>query len=196
MEALLAVADPAGSVLEPGAGEGVLTWALARCGAQVTAYEPDPLLAAKLAARARGDSGIRVVRADLTKTKPARGPFAVVGNVPAAARIVDWCLAAPELTSATLLVPEADARQRTGADGRWDLVTVLSWPWFDWQSHGSVDRHSFRPAASADAAILSIRRRRESLVRQRDSYTDLVRSSFSGDVHPDQWVRLHERLIE
>ncbi|MEV6276298.1 rRNA adenine N(6)-methyltransferase family protein [Nocardia sp. NPDC051832] len=194
--AILAVADPSGSVLDPAAGEGALTRALARRGAQVTAYEPDPLLAAKLAAGTRAESGIRVVRADFSKAKPHRDPFAVVGNVPAAAtaRIIDWCLTAPALTSATLLTQLDCARAYSGADGHWSLTTALSWPWFDWQLHGQVDRTSFRPAPAADAAILHLVRRPEPLVQERDSYTDLVRGSFTADVHPDHWVRTHERL--
>ncbi|NNH72288.1 ErmE/ErmH/ErmO/ErmR family 23S rRNA (adenine(2058)-N(6))-methyltransferase [Nocardia uniformis] len=182
VEMMVAAADPSGLVLEPGAGEGVLTRALARGGARVTAYEIDPLLAAKLAARTRSESGIQVVRGDFTKAKAPREPFAVVGNIPfsVTAKIVDWCLAAPTLTSATLLTQREYARKRSGDYGRWSLVTVASWPWFDWELCGQVHRSSFRPVPSVDSAILRIRRRPEPLVRDRDSYTELIRTGFSG----------------
>lgn len=182
VDLIMAVADPSGLVLEPGAGEGVITRALARRGASVTAYEIDPLLAARLTAQTRNDSGIRVVRADFTKAKAPREPFSVVGNIPfsVTAKIVDWCLAAPMLTSATLLTQLEYARKRSGDYGRWSLVTVANWPWFDWELRGQVGRESFRPVPSVDSAILRIRRRPEPLVRDRDSYTELVQTGFSG----------------
>nr|WP_316576040.1 ErmE/ErmH/ErmO/ErmR family 23S rRNA (adenine(2058)-N(6))-methyltransferase [Nocardia canadensis] len=182
VDAMLTVADPAGEILEPGAGEGVLTRALAGRGARVTAYEIDPLLAAKLSAQTRAERGIRVVRGDFTKAKAPRTPFAVVGNIPfsVTSEIVDWCLAAPALTSATLLTQREYARKRTGDYGRWSLLTATSWPWFGWRLHGQVHRTSFRPVPAVDSAILRIDRRPEPLVAHRDSYTELVRTGFSG----------------
>ncbi|MBF6236435.1 ErmE/ErmH/ErmO/ErmR family 23S rRNA (adenine(2058)-N(6))-methyltransferase [Nocardia otitidiscaviarum] len=179
---MVAVAEPTGLVLEPGAGEGVLTTELARRGARVIAYEIDPLLAMKLSARTRRESGIRVVRGDFTKARAPREPFAVVGNIPysVTAKIVDWCLTAPALTSATLLTQREYARKRTGDYGRWSLVTAETWPWFTWELHGQVDRTSFRPVPSVDSAILRIVRRPEPLVRERNSYLELVRTGFTG----------------
>ncbi|MFD3506073.1 ErmE/ErmH/ErmO/ErmR family 23S rRNA (adenine(2058)-N(6))-methyltransferase [Nocardia sp. NPDC058666] len=180
--AIVAAADPAGIILEPGAGEGILTRALARRSAQVTAYEIDPLLAAKLSAQTRSDDGIRVVRGDFTKAKAPREPFAVVGNIPfsATADIVDWCLTAPTLTSAALLTQREYARKRTGDYGRWSLLTATTWPWFTWNLRGHIPRTSFRPIPSVDSAILQITRRPEPLVHHHDSYTHLVRTAFSG----------------
>ncbi len=182
VDLLMTVADPAGVVLEPGAGEGVLTRALAERGARVTAYEIDPLLAAKLSARTRNETGIQVVRGDFTKARAPREPFAVVGNIPysATSDIVAWCLNAPALTSATLLTQREYARKRTGDYGRWSLTTVLHWPWFDWHLRGQVPRTSFRPVPSVDSAVLRIDRRPNPLVAQRDSYAELVRTGFSG----------------
>ncbi|MEU4600739.1 23S ribosomal RNA methyltransferase Erm [Nocardia sp. NPDC023988] len=182
VELLMTVADPAGTVLEPGAGEGVLTRALARRGAEVTAYEIDPLLAAKLSAQTRGEHGIRVIRGDFTNAKAPRTEFAVVGNIPfsATARIVDWCLSAPALTSATLLTQREYARKHTGDYGRWSLTTALTWPWFDWQLRGHIPRTSFRPIPAVDAAILRLDRRPTPLVPHHDSYIELVRTAYSG----------------
>lgn len=182
VDSIVAVADPTGSVLEPGAGEGILTHALARRGARVTAYEIDPLLAAKLSARTRAAHGIHVVRGDFTEARAPRDPFAVVGNIPfsVTTEIVHWCLTAPALTSATLLTQREYARKHTGDYGRWSLLTATTWPWFTWQLHGRVPRTSFRPIPSVDSAILRITRRPEPLVRQQNSYTELVRTGYSG----------------
>ncbi|MFD6105904.1 ErmE/ErmH/ErmO/ErmR family 23S rRNA (adenine(2058)-N(6))-methyltransferase [Nocardia salmonicida] len=182
VDSIVTAAEPTGTVLEPGAGEGILTRALARRGARVTAYEIDPLLAAKLSARTRSEDGIRVVRGDFTKAKAPREPFAVVGNIPfsVTADIVDWCLTAPALTSATLLTQREYARKRTGDYGRWSLLTATTWPWFNWELRGQIPRDSFRPIPSVDSAILRIVRRTQPLVPHRDSYTELVSTAFSG----------------
>lgn len=48
VELMVKAARPSGLVLEPGAGDGALTVALAARGAEVVGYEIDPLLAVKL----------------------------------------------------------------------------------------------------------------------------------------------------
>ncbi|TYB67343.1 ErmE/ErmH/ErmO/ErmR family 23S rRNA (adenine(2058)-N(6))-methyltransferase [Nonomuraea sp. PA05] len=182
VELMIKAAAPEGLVLEPGPGEGALTLALAEAGARVIGYELDPRLAGRLASRTRGDARIEVVRGDFTAARAPREPFAVVGNIPysVTSRIVDWCLRAPALTSATLLTQREYARKRTGDYGRWSLVTVESWPWFDWRLGDTVGRESFRPVPSVDSAILRLERRPEPLVHGRRSYQELVELGFGG----------------
>ncbi|MEU1727775.1 ErmE/ErmH/ErmO/ErmR family 23S rRNA (adenine(2058)-N(6))-methyltransferase [Actinomadura sp. ATCC 39365] len=182
VELMVKAAAPEGLVLEPGSGPGVLTLALAEAGAHVVGYELDPRLAGRLASRTRNDPRIEVVRGDFTAARAPREPFAVVGNIPYSitSRIVDWCLRARELTSATLLTQREYARKRTGDYGRWSLVTVSSWPWFDWRLGDTIGRESFRPVPSVDSAILRLRRRPEPLVSDRGSYLELVELGFGG----------------
>ncbi|MBT2235235.1 ErmE/ErmH/ErmO/ErmR family 23S rRNA (adenine(2058)-N(6))-methyltransferase [Nonomuraea sp. NEAU-A123] len=182
VELVVKAAAPDGLVLEPGSGEGVLTWALAAAGARVIGYEIDPRLAGRLAARTRDDPRIDVVRADFTTARAPRGPFAVVGNIPysVTSAIVGWCLRAPGLTSATLLTQREYARKRSGDYGRWSLVTVESWPWFRWRLGDRVGRESFRPVPSVDSAILRIERRATPLVGAGRGYQELVELGFGG----------------
>ncbi|MFF4616928.1 23S ribosomal RNA methyltransferase Erm [Nonomuraea jabiensis] len=199
VDLMVKAAAPEGLVLEPGAGKGVLTLALAEAGARVVGYEIDPLLAGRLAARTRSDPRIDVVRGDFTAARAPREPFAVVGNIPYSitSKIVDWCLRAPDLTSATLLTQREYARKRSGDYGRWSLVTVESWPWFHWRLGDTIGRESFRPVPSVDSAILRVQRRPEPLLpgeglgeprtaersgamSSRRSYQELVELGFGG----------------
>ncbi|MEU8250421.1 ErmE/ErmH/ErmO/ErmR family 23S rRNA (adenine(2058)-N(6))-methyltransferase [Nonomuraea sp. NPDC048916] len=182
LELVVKAAAPEGLVLEPGSGEGVLTRALAEAGARVVGYEIDPRLAGRLASRTRDDPRIDVVRGDFTAARPPREPFAVVGNIPysVTSRIVSWCLRAPALTSATLVTQLEYARKRSGDYGRWSLVTVESWPWFDWRLGDRIGRQSFRPVPSVDSAVLRIERRPEPLVESRRDYQRLVELGFGG----------------
>ncbi|WP_442943063.1 ErmE/ErmH/ErmO/ErmR family 23S rRNA (adenine(2058)-N(6))-methyltransferase [Nocardia sp. NBC_01503] len=182
IDLIVETASPTGLVLEPGAGEGAITRALSERGARVTAYEIDPLLAGKLAARTRESPEIQVVRGDFTKAAPPREPFAVVGNIPfsATAAIVNWCLTAPTLTSATLLTQREYARKRTGDYGRWSELTVTTWPRFTWTLHARINRENFRPIPLVDAAILQLRRRPHPLVENHQAFKTLVALGFTG----------------
>lgn len=153
-------------VLEPGAGDGALTLALAGRCRKVVAYELDLRLAGRLLSRTRDNPAVEVVRGDFLAARPPREPFAVVGNIPYAVTspIVDWCLRAPALTSATLVVQLEYARKRTGDFGRWSRLTTASWPWFSWELRGRIDRRSFRPVPSVDSAVLRIERRARPLL--------------------------------
>lgn len=167
-------------VLEVGAGEGHLTRALAASCRRVVAYEVDPALAASLVVPAN------VVRRqqDFLTVRAPREPFAVVGNIPYAltARIVDWCLRAPSLTSATLVTQLEYARKRTGDYGRWSRLTVETWPRFHWGLAGRIPRHRFRPVPGVDSGILRLERRPVPLVprAQWASYRRFVELGFGG----------------
>ncbi|MCF6523721.1 ErmE/ErmH/ErmO/ErmR family 23S rRNA (adenine(2058)-N(6))-methyltransferase [Streptomyces sp. JJ36] len=172
-------------VVEPGAGEGALTRALARSGRRVVAYELDHRLAAGLPRRL-GDlaAGVRVVHGDFLRADPPREPFAVVGNIPYSrtADIVRWCLAAPALTSATLLTQLEYARKRTGGYGRWSLLTVRTWPEYAWRRGPRVGRAAFTPVPRTDSAVLRLVRRPAPLLPygRLPAYRAFVEHGFTG----------------
>jgi len=176
--------DPDGLCLEVGAGEGVLTEQLAGKCRELIAYEVDPNLAGQLTTRLRGKAGVRVVIGDFLAARPPGEPFQVVGNAPFSltSPIVDWCLDARTLTSATLITQLEYARKRTGAYGRWSMLTVLTWPRVRWELRGTIARAQFRPVPRVDAGILHIARRAEPLIppRRLGAYQRIVRAGFSG----------------
>ncbi|WP_433044300.1 23S ribosomal RNA methyltransferase Erm [Dactylosporangium sp. CS-033363] len=167
-------------VVEVGAGRGRLTEELLRRAGHVIAYEVDPDMARALPRRA----GLTVRTADFLGAEPPGGAFAVVGNIPYAltSAVVGWCLAAPGLTSATLLTQLEYARKRTGDYGRWSRLTIETWPGFDWHLAGHVPRAAFRPVPRVDGGILRLTRRPEDLVRSSElrRYQMMVRLGFSG----------------
>lgn len=172
-------------LIEVGMGKGALTEALApRCG-ELVGYEIDHHLIPGLRRRLADHPRVRVVHQDFLTARPPLRPFAVVGNVPYArtSEIVDWCLRAPRLTSATLLTQLEYARKRTGDFGRWSLVTVRSWPDVDWRLCGRVPRAAFRPVPRVDGGILRLTRRPRPLLTgavERAAYGRLVELGFSG----------------
>ncbi|MER7008245.1 ErmE/ErmH/ErmO/ErmR family 23S rRNA (adenine(2058)-N(6))-methyltransferase [Dactylosporangium sp. NPDC000555] len=175
-------AVPCGSdlVVEVGAGRGSLTAELLRRAGRVIAYEVDPGMAGALPR----SPGLTVRTADFLAAEAPAGPFAVVGNIPYAltSAVVAWCLAAPRLTSATLLTQLEYARKRTGDYGRWSRLTIETWPRFEWRLAGRVPRAAFRPVPGVDGGILRLVRRPEPLVApdRLGQYRALVRLGFGG----------------
>ncbi|MEV8593154.1 ErmE/ErmH/ErmO/ErmR family 23S rRNA (adenine(2058)-N(6))-methyltransferase [Streptomyces sp. NPDC052012] len=171
-------------LLEVGAGKGALTEALAPRCRELRAYEIDPRLVPVLRDRFSGAPHVRVIGADFLAARPPRTPFSVAGNVPFSrtAAVVDWCLRAPALTDATLLTQLEYARKRTGDYGSWTLLTVRTWPRYEWRLLGRIDRRSFRPVPRVDAGIVRIERRRTPLLDAGAcrSWRQLVELGFSG----------------
>jgi 23S rRNA (adenine-N6)-dimethyltransferase len=171
-------------VLEVGAGKGALTAPLAlRCG-ELRAYEIDPRLVPVLRARFSGAPHVRIIGGDFLAARPPRTPFSVAGNVPFSrtADVVDWCLRAPALTDATLLTQLEYARKRTGDYGSWTLLTVRSWPRYEWRLAGRVGRTRFTPVPRVDAGVIRLERRRTPLLDPAGyaSWRNLVELGFSG----------------
>ena len=176
--------EPDGLCVEVGAGDGILTTRLSAMYGEVIAYEIDPNLAGRLAARVGDRSNVRVLLSDFLAARPPPRPFQVVGNAPFSltSPIVDWCLRASRLTAATLITQREYARKRTGGYGRWTQVTVSTWPRIRWQQVGTIARTEFRPVPRVDAAILRLERRAEPLISpaRQAAYRRLVLAGFSG----------------
>ena len=164
--------------LEVGAGTGRLTTALApHCG-RLIAYEVDPGVASALPVL----DNVTVRVADFLWATPPGEPFSVVGNLPyvLTSPVVDWCLRAPTLRSATLLTQLEYARKRTGDYGRWTRLTVATWPVVRWRLAGRVPRTAFRPAPAVGGGILRIERRPAPLVPHLQRYRAFVDAGFTG----------------
>ncbi|BCJ52588.1 23S rRNA (adenine(2058)-N(6))-methyltransferase Erm(O) [Actinoplanes sp. NBRC 14428] len=170
--------DPGDLVHEVGAGRGHLTRELARRAGRVVAYEVDPAMAAAVPRR----PGITVRTGDFLRSAPPDEPFRVVGNIPYAltSAVVEWCLDAPHLATATLLTQLEYARKRTGDYGRWTRLTIATWPEVGWYLAGRVPRTAFRPVPRVDGGILHLRRRAVPLVDDAAGWRRFVHLGFTG----------------
>jgi 23S rRNA (adenine-N6)-dimethyltransferase len=176
---MIRIARPTGLVLEPGGGAGALTRALT-AHATVWTWELDEHFADVL----RRSTSARVIRGDFARARVPDRPFDVVGNIPfsATSRIVDWCLSAPHLRSATLMTQLQYALKRSGGYGRWSQLTALTWHTHEWSFHGRVAASAFRPVPSVDSGILRIVRRPTPLLTRAEGllHARVVQCGFRG----------------
>jgi 23S rRNA (adenine-N6)-dimethyltransferase len=190
-------------VLEIGAGTGVLTSELSRRAGRVLALELDAALARRLRRRFENDARVSVVQGDaLTSPLPGR-PFRVVANVPFAQttpilrRLLDD--PATQLLRADLVVQWGAAVKRCSQ--RPSTLLTMSWaPWFELTISRRLDASCFTPQPPVDAAVMTVTRRPDPLLRQRDraAYAPWLREAFvrrpdATDLDVWDWTQLFRR---
>ena len=170
-------------VVDIGAGNGLISAALVRRGAQVLAVERDPSLAERLRAKFATWPAVTVVEADVLETPWPAEPFRVVANIPfgITTKILRHLLDSDVLARADLIVQAEVARKR-GTAGRGTLLNACWEPWFEFGTGARIPAAAFRPRPRVDAAILIVTRREPPLVAvaSRRDYTDFVTAAFEG----------------
>jgi 23S rRNA (adenine-N6)-dimethyltransferase len=170
-------------VLDIGAGNGLISDALARRGARVLAIERDPGLARKLRTRFGPESGVTVAEADVLSTPLPAEPFRVVANIPfgITTKILRRLLDAPALARADVIVQAEVARKR-GTRGRGTLLNACWEPWFEFGTGARIPAAAFRPRPRVDAAVLIVVRRDPPLLdpASRRDYVAFVTAAFEG----------------
>ena len=171
-------------VLDIGAGNGLISQALARRGARVLAIERDPALAERLRAKFATWPSVTVAEADVLTAPLPTEPFRVVANIPfgITTKILRRLLDDDGgLTRADVIVQAEVARKR-GTGGRGTLLNACWEPWFEFGTGARIPAIAFRPKPRVDAAILIIVRRDPPLLDPalRREYTQFVTAAFEG----------------
>lgn len=183
--------DPGSLVLDLGAGEGILTRALADAGARVVAIELDRAALATLRRRFATESRVEVRAADARSARLPQEPFAVVANLPFAAgtAILRRLLGDPgvPLTRLDAIVEWGLAAKRTAV---WPSTLLgCTWgAWFELSLVRRVPRACFVPPPAVDAALLRAARRQEPLVPVAEArdFDALLRRAFAAQAPLDR----------
>ncbi len=171
-------------VIDIGAGNGLISQALARRGAKVVAIERDRALADRLRARFATWPAVTVVEADVLATPLPSEPFRVVANIPfgITTKILRRLLEdGGRLVRADVIVQAEVARKR-GTGGRGTLLNACWEPWFEFAAGARIPATAFRPRPRVDAAVLIAARRDPPLLdpASRRDYTAFVTAAFEG----------------
>ena len=170
-------------VVDIGAGNGLISAALVRRGAQVLAIERDPSLADRLRTKFATWPAVTVVEGDVLETPLPDKPFSVVANLPfgITTKILRHLLDSDALARADVIVQAEVARKR-GSGGRGTLLNACWEPWFEFATGARIAASAFRPRPRVDAAVLIVTRRSPPLVdpASRRDYVDFVTAAFEG----------------
>jgi 23S rRNA (adenine-N6)-dimethyltransferase len=166
-------------VLDLGAGSGMLTSALVRAGARVSAVEIDAVLAADLRRRFP-----HVVEGDAARITLPREPFRVVANLPfgAGTAILRHVLdPRGALETADVILEWAVVAKRAAV---WPSTQLSAYwgAWFELVLTRRLPPCVFAPPPPVDAGVLRAVRRAEPLVPARDQrrYAAFLARGYSG----------------
>jgi 23S rRNA (adenine-N6)-dimethyltransferase len=161
--------SPGELVVEIGPGSGSITLALARRGVDLIAVELDRAWADRLRSRVRsaGHSNVRIAVADFRSFQLPEAPFRVVGSLPfgQTTSILGHLLDDPArpLIRADLILQWEVARKRAAQPP--STLRCAGWaPWWEFHLGRRILARSFRPIPRVDGGVLSIVRRRPSLL--------------------------------
>lgn len=177
--------EPGDTVVEFGAGAGMLTRPLSRKAGCVLAVEYDPHWAEHLEKRFARDKNVEIVNGDALSVELPEEPFRVVANVPfyittdILHKLFDDPASSPE--TAHLLVQKAVAEKH--ARNSPTTLKTLAWsPWYEFSASVRFPAASFHPVPEVDGRLLVATRRRRSLVAARDKgrFREFTRRVFTG----------------
>jgi len=153
-------------VIEPGAGDGALTEALADAGYGVLAIEKDGRLYAELRRRFAGRPAVECRHADFLAMPLPRTPYRAVSNVPYAitAALVLKLLDAPRPPDDAALIVQREAAEKFAGAPRETRSSLLYRPWFEVGIECGVPRSWFEPTPRVSSVLMRLRQRAAPLV--------------------------------
>ncbi|MBI2871518.1 MAG: ribosomal RNA small subunit methyltransferase A [Candidatus Omnitrophica bacterium] len=176
------------SVLEIGAGTGILTERLAERGATVVAIEKDRAFARHLEERFAGNMRVRVVQADFLDCDLAElvSPAALaIGNLPyhITTPILFQLLKFRALFKSVWLTMQREVAERIAAQpGNKDygVLTLSLGVWFEARTLFTIPARAFYPAPQVESAFVKLAPLPEPRVSQQDldSFRLVVRTAF------------------
>ncbi len=163
---------PGALVIEPGAGDGALTQALADAGCRVLAVEKDERLYEQLRRRFAGRRGIACRHGDFLAMQLPRTAYRVVSNVPygITAAVVRRLLDALRPPEEAALVVQREAAEKFAGAPFETRFSLLYKPWFEISIECGVPRRCFEPPPRVRSVLMRIRPRAAPLVEAGRAY--------------------------
>lgn len=149
------------TVVEVGAGTGLLTNRLKESAARVIAIELDREMVPGLEERFAGDASVEIRQGDILETDPADFPddYVVVANVPyyITSKIIRHFLeSAHRPQSLTVTIQQEVAERITAEPPKMSLLAVSVQLYGAPQVMGRIPRNAFWPSPDVDSAILRV----------------------------------------
>jgi 23S rRNA (adenine-N6)-dimethyltransferase len=169
------------TVIEIGAGKGVVTEQLSKQANKVVAIEYDSQLAQQLQKKFSDSSTVRIIEADFLKWPLPDFRYKIFSNIPFeyTSRILDKILISPRSPEDTYLIMQDLAAKRfmgKVAGGEDSQVSILLQPFYSMSILKRIDRHKYRPIPNVDTVLARFEKRKHLLVDFKDmqEYRDFV----------------------
>lgn len=200
---------PSDMVYEIGAGNGIITAALAKVANEVVAIEKDPALVRRLRERFRMLGNVEIIEKDFLAYSLVTSEYKIFANIPynSTAQILRKILHERSKLSEAYLILQKEAAQKFSGSPRETLCSILVKPFFEFNILSPLRRTDFWPVPRVDSVFLSIKRRTHPLIKGQNvvSYRNFVqygfgrwkpnlRLAFKNVFTYQQWKRLAREL--
>jgi 23S rRNA (adenine-N6)-dimethyltransferase len=171
------------TVVDIGAGRGIITAELARVAGRVIAIEIDPELTAELKCQFASHSNVEVHLADIRRFTLPETLYKVFANVPfhIATDIVNKLLYYSVPPTRAYLVLPVEVAGRFGGFRHETQFSVLAKPWFEFKILRNLSKTDFSPSPEVETCLLEIVRREAALVAPGEEmmYRGFIKYAFS-----------------
>jgi 23S rRNA (adenine-N6)-dimethyltransferase len=174
--------EPSDTVYEIGAGDGIITAALARSAGHVVAIEKDPELVRNLRERCRLFHNVEIVEKDFLACSFGTSEYKIFANIPynLTSRIVRNILYEQSNLRESYLILQKEAARKFSGCPKETLVSILAKPFFEFRILYQLRRTDFWPVPNVDSVLLVIKRRERPLIAVGDvpAYREFVRYGY------------------
>ncbi len=175
------------TVVEIGAGRGIITAELARRCGRVVAVEIDEELVSELRSKFGQFRNVETYRADIRQFNLPTEPYKVFSNLPfhLTADIIYKLLYFSNPPREAFLVVQREAAKKFAGEPRETQFSVMAKPWFSLVVRYRFQRSDFVPEPGVEAVLLQILQREVPLVEKSDEplFKAFVKYAFA------QWKR-------
>ena len=186
------------SVLEIGAGKGIITEELLGTCREITAIEADERLFTKLRDKLTHSQKISLVSGNFLRFSLPTKPFKVFSNIPFSitGEIIKKLLFSPNPPADSYLVVQNEAAENfVIRKGRNSMLAIIFYPFFDIKVVHNFKKTDFKPEPRVESCLIRLTKRRSSLISDSslEPYRDYVVYKFTRDrsatsTSPQKWL--------
>ncbi len=174
---------PQDTVLDIGAGKGILTELLLQRVNRVHAIEIDGELCSFLRNKFKGIPSVSIIEADFLSLPLPQSPYKVFANIPFSieGKIIRKLLTAQNPPDDSYLVVRKDLAERLSGKFQGGAFSARFKPWFDFSIIHAFRRTDFEPMARMDTVMLRIQKRTTPHISrtEEEQYARFIHEGFT-----------------
>lgn len=172
------------TVIEIGAGEGIITKALLKKSAKVVAFEVDNEFYKKLSNKFQNEKSLELRSEDFLASNLPTYPYKVFSNIPfnITSAIIKKLTLENNPPEDTYLIVQKEAGMKFAGkpfDIKNSQLSVILYPWFEFRVMHTFRASDFFPRPKIDIVLLEIKKRDISLIENKNLYEDFVTYAFN-----------------